>query len=309
MDVQFTILLVLGCFFALQSFVTKEKTSTFVPILKDMKTLSIGFFLLFLCGACSNGKDATKVSETVVLADSTASDSLTELDVPDNLDGTFDDFVYTYASDKQFQLHRTHFPLPYTEDNVRKSIPRTEWIHDALYTEQEFYNMLFDSEADMDYEKNTDVDTVYVAWLFLDKQKTRRYHFHREQGRWMLQNIEEVSLKGNPNEDFLLFFHQFCNDSIYQRAHVSSPLKFVTTDPDDDFKVMEAFISVDQWFAFRPSLPKDKMTNICYGQPYSATTRQKVVTFRGIGSGYSNTLFFTRDKGSWRLSAYEDLSN
>ena len=274
-----------------------------------MKTLSIGFILLFLCGACSNGKDATKVNETAVLADSTASDSLTVLDVPDNLDGTFDDFVYAYASNKQFQLHRTHFPLPYTDGSVRKSVPRSEWVHDALYTEQEFYNMLFDSEADMDYEKNTDVDTVYVAWLFLDKLKTRRYHFHREQGRWMLQNIEEASLKGNPNEDFLKFFHKFCNDSIYQRAHVNSPLKFVTTDPDDDFKVMEAFISVDQWFAFRPSLPKDKMTNICYGQPYSAATRHKVVTFRGIGSGYSNTLFFTRDKDSWRLSAYEDLSN
>lgn len=298
------------CFLSLQSFVTKEKTFTFVPILKDMKTLSIGLFLLFLCSACGNKTDAVKINEAVVLADSAAWDSLGEFDVPDNLDETFDDFVYTYASDKQFQHHRTHFPLSYTKDSVQKSILREEWVHDALYTEQEFYNMLFDSEADMDYEKKTDVDAVYVAWLFLDKQKTRRYHFHRdEQGRWMLQNIEEVSLKGNPNEDFLRFFHKFCNDSVYQRAHVRSPLKFVTTDPDDDFKVMEAFISVDQWFAFRPSLPKDKMTNICYGQPYSAAAWQKIVTIRGIGSGYNNTLFFTRDKGSWRLSAYEDLSN
>lgn len=274
-----------------------------------MKTLSIGLVMLLLCAACGHRNEAKVLDSEVVMADSLAADSISMAAFPDNLDDTFDDFVYTYAADKRFQLHRTRFPLPYTEDGRRTGIPRSEWVHDALYTKQEFYNMLFDSEADMDYEKKTDVDSVYVAWLYLDKQKTRRYHFARVKGHWMLQNIQEVSLAGNPNEDFLSFFYKFCNDSVYQREHIESPLKFVTTDPDDDFKVMEAFISVDQWFAFRPLLPKDKMTNINYGQPYSASTSQKIVTFQGIGSGYSNTLFFSRRGDSWKLSAFEDLSN
>lgn len=281
-----------------------------------MKTLSIGLVLLLLCGACSHKQDrgnedsiVDEAADSVAAMDSLVMDSLEEASIPDNLDETFDDFVFTYASDKRFQLHRTHFPLPFTEDSVKTTIPRSAWIHDALYANLEFYNMIFDNEEDMEYEKKTDVNRVYVAWLFLDKQKTRRYHFERLKGRWMLQNIQETSLNGNPNEDFLKFFYKFCNDSIFQRNHIESPLKFVTVDPEDDFKVMEAFISVDQWFAFRPSLPKDKMTNINYGQPYSAQSRQKVVTFRGIGSGYNNTLFFTRTKDSWKLSGYEDLSN
>ena len=265
--------------------------------------------MLLLCASCGKGKEPARVDSAAAPADSMQTDWAEAPDTPDNLDGTFDDFVYTYASDKQFQLRRTTFPLPFVQDGRRTSIPRSQWAHDALYTELEFYNMIFDSEADMEYEKKTDVDSVYVAWLYLDRQEARRYHFRRKGGQWMLENIEEASFKGSPNADFLRFFHRFCNDSVYQRAHIKSPLKFVTTDPDDDFKVMEAFISVDQWFAFRPLLPKDKMTNICYGQPYRATSREKVVTFRGIGSGYNNTLFFTRHDGSWRLSAFEDLSN
>lgn len=276
-----------------------------------MKTLFIGLGALLLCAACGGGKGSGKTDGALSAADSVmVADTMAAVSsLPDNLDGTFDDFVYTYASDKHFQLSRTCFPLPCTENGERIEIPRSEWEHDALYANQEFYNMLFDTEADMDYEKNVDVDSVYVAWLFLDKQRTRRYYFGRVRGHWMLQNIEEASLKGTPNEDFLRFFYEFCNDSTFQRAHIKSPLKFVTTDPEDDFRVMEAFISVDQWFAFRPVLPTDRMTNINYGQPYSAAAREKIVTFRGIGSGYNNTLFFTRHGGSWRLTAYEDLSN
>lgn len=282
---------------------------------EGMKTLSIGIIVLLLFGACSNGQGAKRVNSGVVTVDSVAADSVAAdsvramMDVPENLDETFDDFVYTYASDKQFQLYRTHFPLPYEEDSVQTTIARSAWIHDALYTNLEFYNMLFDSEPDMEYEKKTDVNRVYVSWLFLDTSKTRRYHFERVNGRWMLEDIEETSLKNDPNEDFLQFFYKFCNDSIFQREHVESPLKFVTTDPDDDFNVMEAFIEVDQWFAFRPNLPKDKMTNINYGQPYSPSSKEKIVTFRGIGSGYSNTLFFSRKHDEWYLSSFEDLSN
>ena len=284
-----------------------------------MKTLSVGFIMLFLCYACKPGNgssDGNSVAMTavgdssaVVQADSLVMDSAAKAAIPKNIDETFDDFVYTYASDKRFQLYRTHFPLPYVKDTVRVEIKRSEWIHDALYTNLEFYNMLFDSEPDMEYEKKTDVNRVYVSWLFLDTSKTRRYHFERVNGRWMLEDIEETSLKNDPNEDFLQFFYKFCNDSIFQREHVESPLKFVTTDPDDDFNVMEAFIEVDQWFAFRPNLPRDKMTNINYGQPYSPSSKEKIVTFRGIGSGYSNTLFFSRKHDEWYLSSFEDLSN
>lgn len=270
--------------------------------------------MLLLCAACGQRKEVKVLDSEVVVADSLAADSLAAdsasmAGISDKVDETFDDFVYTYASDIRFQLHRTCFPLPYTEDGAQTAIPRGQWVHDALYSNQEYYNMLFESEDDLEYEKDMKVGTVYVDWLYLDKQKIRRYHFGRVKGHWMLQDIREESLAGNPNEGFLQFFYHFCNDSVYQREHIESPLKFVTTDPDDDFKVMEAFISVDQWFVFRPLLPGDKMTNIDYGQPYSKAASQKIVTIRDIGNGYNNMLFFSRHGNSWKLSAFEDLSN
>lgn len=283
-----------------------------------MRTLSIGLVLLLLCYACSGKKEkeGSLQREPVKAEDSLSDsedtlvmDSVAKAAIPKNLDETFDDFVYTYAKDRRFQLLRTRFPLPFVTDSTKTTVDRKEWIHDDLYTHQEFYNMLFDKESDMDYEKKTDVNKVYVAWLFLDKQKTRRYNFERVNGEWTLLNITEKSLRKNPNEDFLKFFYRFCNDSVYQRNHVEQSLKFTTSDPEDEFNVIEAFISVDQWFVFRPALPHKKMTNINYGQPYSAKTQQKIVAFRGIGNGYSNTLFFSRKGGEWILTAYEDFSN
>lgn len=283
-----------------------------------MRTLSIGLVLLLLCYACSGKKEkeGSLQREPVKAEDSLSDsedtlvmDSVAKAAIPKNLDETFDDFVYTYAKDRRFQLLRTRFPLPFVTDSTKTTVDRKEWIHDDLYTHQEFYNMLFDKESDMDYEKKTDVNKVYVAWLFLDKQKTRRYNFERVNGEWTLLNITEKSLRKNPNEDFLKFFYRFCNDSVYQRNHVEQSLKFTTSDPEDEFNVIEAFISVDQWFVFRPALPHKKMTNINYGQPYSAKTQQKIVAFRGIGNGYSNTLFFSRKGGDWILTAYEDFSN
>ncbi len=284
-----------------------------------MKTLSVGFIMLFLCYGCRPGRGnsgggsiAVTVAEdssAIVQADSLVMDSAAKAAIPENIDETFDDFVYTYASDKRFQLYRTHFPLPYVKDTARVEIRRSEWIHDALYANLEFYNTLFDKEEDMEMEKDTRMDKVNVSWLFLDKKEARRYYFERNKGHWMLESITQKSYGNEPNEAFLSFFYVFCNDSVFQRKHVAPSLKFVTNDPDDDFNVIEAFISVDQWFAFRPSLPNNKMTNIDYGQPYSAKSRHKIVTFRGIGTGYGNTLFFTREGDSWILTEYEDLSN
>ena len=276
-----------------------------------MKTLFIGLGALLLCAACGGGKGSGKTDGALLAADSVmVADTMAAVSsLPDNLDGTFDDFVYTYASDKHFQLSRTCFPLPCTENGERIEIPRSEWEHDALYANQEFYNMLFDTEADMDYEKNVDVDSVYVAWLFLDKQRTRRYHFGRVRGHWMLQNIEEASLKGTPNEDFLRFFYEFCNDSTFQRAHIKSPLRFVTTDPEDDFRVMEAFISVDQWFAFRPPLMQGTLTNVHYGQMELSDSKTKIMEIKGFGNGFNCVLYFERRKGLWHLVRFEDLGD
>ncbi len=279
-----------------------------------MKTLLIGFTILFLCDGCKYIKDDRQLEGTTseetnsLLADSLRADS-TEIRVPtQHFDQTFDDFVYAYMHDERIQLARTHFPLPLINDSTQTFILREEWIYDPLYSQAEYYHLLFDKEEDMDLTRISS-DSVYVAWLYLDKHLSRHYNFERKNQCWLLKSISELSMKGNPNEEFLDFFYRFCNDSVYQREHIQPSLKFITSDPEDDFRVIEALIDIDQWFVFRPVLPTDRMTNINYGQRYSPMSQTKIVAFRSIDSGFNNTLFFNRFGYSWRLSAFEDLSN
>jgi len=63
-------------------------------------------------------------------------------------------------------------------------------------------------------------------------------------------------IKNDENENFIEFFHKFATDSIFQRSRTREPLTFVTTDPDDDFSILETTMEVNQWFAFAPRLPK-----------------------------------------------------
>lgn len=82
----------------------------------------------------------------------------------------------------------------------------------------------------------------------------------------MLEAINLRPIEENENEDFVEFFGHFATDSIFQSRRIRQPLVFVTTDPDDDFSILETTLDLNQWFAFKPALPADKLSNINYGQ-------------------------------------------
>jgi hypothetical protein len=85
-------------------------------------------------------------------------------------------------------------------------------------------------------------------------------------------------------------------------------LKFVTTDPNDEFSVINATIDVNQWFAFKPQLPKVQISNINYGQLDTNKSKSKIVALIGVGNGFSNILHFSKKDGKWKLYKFEDVS-
>ena len=89
---------------------------------------------------------------------------------------------------------------------------------------------------------------------------------------------------------------------------IPTPLQFVTIDPDDEFSILETTLDVNQWYAFRPSLPTDRLSNINYGQKNEDTSRTKILKVNGIGNGYSNVFYFRRRGGEWEMYKYEDTS-
>lgn len=285
---------------------------------ENMKTIFVGMLILAFCCAChsgkgkagdANGRQGEAVDSLLVDSASLGADSMAVTAIPRNADELFDDFIYNYAGDEALQKARTVFPLPYIKEGVKEFIEESEWEHDHLFTKENYYTLLYDKEQDMELEKNLELDSVTVEWLYLDTHEIRQYHFQRQEGLWMLASMEQRSTLDEPYEDFLEFFHKFSNDSIFQREHIAVPLKFVTSDPDDEFQILETTLEIDQWFTFKPLLPVNRMTNIDYGQKHSKNSRRQVIDLRGIGNGFSNTLFFKRIRGEWKLVQFDDLSN
>lgn len=285
-----------------------------------MKKLIIGFCLLGWMASCGGGKKHSDMEEVKMesldsaefVADTIlVEEAVEESVVPPSADESFADFLYNFATNEKLQLRRVLFPLPYYMDNKKDSIQKKEWKHDPLFSQQEFYTMLYDNLDDTALEKDTASTSVRIEWIDLNARKMKRYYFERLYGWWKLEAIDDATMpKEETNqEDFYEFYVRFANDSLFQAERVNEPLPFVAPDPDDDFQILETTIRKEQWFAFQPKLPKEYLNNVNYGQKLDRNSRSRIIELRGFGNGFNNTLYFRCRNGEWRLTRFEDLSN
>ena len=285
-----------------------------------MKKLIVGICLLGWLTSCGGGKKQTAVQEEdmvsvdsmEIVADSLlVEDMEEEPEVPVSADESFADFLYNFALDEKLQLRRILFPLPYYMDNKKDSIEKEEWVHDPLFSQQEFYTMLYDNLDDSELEKDTASTSVRIEWIDLKANKMKRYYFERLYGWWKLEAIDDATMtkEENGQEDFYEFYERFANDSLFQAERVADPLPFVAPDPDDEFEILETTIQKSQWFTFQPQLPTEFLTNVNYGQRLDRNSRVRIIELRGFGNGFCNTLYFRCRNGEWKLTKFEDLSN
>ena len=285
-----------------------------------MKKLIVGICLLGWLASCVGGKkqtttqkeDMALVDSMEIIADSLLLEEVEEEPmVPASADESFADFLYNFALDEKLQLRRILFPLPYYMDNKKDSIQKEEWVHDPLFSQQEFYTMLYDNLDDVELEKDTASTSVRIEWIDLKNHKMKRYYFERLYGWWKLEAIDDATMtkEENGQEDFYEFYERFANDSLFQAERVADPLPFVAPDPDDEFQILETTIQKSQWFTFQPQLPTEFLTNVNYGQRLDKNSRTRVIELRGFGNGFSNTLYFRCRNGEWKLTKFEDLSN
>ena len=284
-----------------------------------MKKLVIAICLLGGMLSCVGGKknadtqeDALPIDTIAFVADTLALEEVEEEPVvPASADESFADFLYNFALDEKLQLRRILFPLPYYTDSRKDSILKEDWKHDPLFSQQEFYTMLYDHLDDAELEKDTASTSVRIEWIDLKGRKLKRYYFERLYGWWKLEAIDDATMpkEENGQEDFYEFYERFANDSLFQAERVVDPLPFVAPDPDDDFNILETTIQKEQWFAFQPKLPGEFLTNVNYGQRLDGNSRTRVIELRGFGNGFCNTLYFRCRNGEWKLTRFEDLSN
>lgn len=281
-----------------------------------MRKIGLGFFLLVFLVSCGNKKTKMDPFATITnLVDSAAhkADTVPQAEVdndpkPIEADESFDDFVYSYASDDALQRQRTKFPLPFYDVDKPSKIERGEWEHDYLFTQQSYYTLLFDDEDDLELVGDSALTSVQVEWILLKNRMVKKYYFERTKGVWMLEAINLRQIEQGENEDFVAFYLRFVTDSVYQSRHIREPLEYITIDPDDEFSILETTLDLNQWYAFRPVLPVDKLSNINYGQKNSDYSNTKILKVNGIGNGYTNIFYFRRHRGEWELYKYEDTS-
>ena len=284
-----------------------------------MKKIIVGICLLGGLVSCGGKKQTGTLSEKVESSDSieVMADSLLmeeveeEPSVPASADESFADFLYNFALDEKLQLRRIIFPLPYYKDSQKDSINKEDWVYDPLFSQHEFYTMLYDNMDDAELEKDTASTSVRIEWIDLKKKKLKRYYFERLYGWWKLEAIDDASLpkEETGQENFYEFYKRFANDSLFQAERVADPLPFVAPDPDDEFQILETTIQKSQWFTFQPKLPNEFLTNVNYGQRLNQDSRTRIIELRGFGNGFCNTLYFRCRNGEWKLTRFEDLSN
>lgn len=280
-----------------------------------MRKLIPGFILFAFLFSCGNKKANVSPFDAITgMVDSAnqAADTVlytgAEAEPEGSADELFDDFIFNYASDESLQRQRTVFPLPYKDGETVSGIEEKSWKHDNFFARQNYYTMLFDKESDMEMVGDTALTSVQVEWIFLKTRMVKRYNFQRDKGRWMLRSIDLRRIEKGENEDFIDFYARFATDSLYQSKHITDPLQYITIDPDDEFSILETTLDRNQWYAFRPVMPAEQLSNINYGQKNDVHSNTKILKVNGIGNGFSNILYFRKRGGEWEMYKYEDTS-
>ena len=164
-----------------------------------MRKIGLGFFLLVFLMSCGNKKTKMDPFTTITnLVDSAShkADTVPEVEEdndpkPIEADESFDDFIYSYASDDALQRQRTKFPLPFYNVDTSSKIEKEDWEHDYLFTQQSYYTLLFDDEDDLELVGDTALTSVQVEWIFLENRMVKKYYFERTNG---VGRCEAISL-------------------------------------------------------------------------------------------------------------------
>lgn len=263
---------------------------------------------MLLGTGCSEKKEAQADSIVVMTdtVDTTSVDSvetiIAETPMPKAADELFDDFFFNFASNKQLQRNRILFPLTVKEGENTRQVQRQEWKMEKFFRTQGYYTLIFDNPKQMKLVKDTAVNTVVVEKIQLRNGTVEQFHFQRRDGQWVLSEINNIAYANTGNASFLTFLDKFLTDEAYQSQSIESPLPYVGPDPngEDENTSINTEIPAAQWQEFLPEIPNDVLYNIDYGQT-NASSKQKILMFKGISNGLETQLVFKQNGADWKL--------
>lgn len=272
--------------------------------------LFIFLVLELLFSACqgqkSNGNEEESVADSTQVADTVVSPLQEEVEeetsMPRAADEMFDDFIFNFAANRGLQSSRIVFPLKVQRGEEVSYVKKGQWQMEYFFMDQDYYTLLFNSEAEMEHVKeSTTIEHAVVEKIYLKAKTVKQFVFERIKGLWMLKEVIHMPLDESRNASFLTFYEQFSSDEEFQSKHLAESVAFVGPDPDDDFAQMEGVITPDTWEAFAPELPSAMIYNIVYGEP-EKENGHKIFVLRGIANGMEIELFFELHGDKWKLT-------
>ena len=281
------------------------KSEGFVTALQEFasapKYVCFALAFVFVLTSGCKGREGSKS----MIAEETEEEPLPERyendDLPKAADELFDDFAYYFASNEGLQRRRIAFPLKVNSTDVEEQ----EWQMDPLFMAAGEYVRIFDSAEQRELANDTTIAHVTIENIHLTADSVRQYFFDRSKGRWQLTAVKDITMHEMPYAKFLNFYQDFATDSAFQQASLNKEISFSSPDPDDDFAMLEGFITPDSWEAFAPELPHDNIYNIVYGKQ-DKRAKKKVFVVCGISNGLEMELTFQQKRGKWKLMRIEN---
>ena len=229
-----------------------------------------------------------------------------EEEPPAAVDELFDDFFYNFIDDARFQGQRIAYPLPCKEGDESEKLTKQDWAQYDHFKNQEVLSVLYEREQDYALSKDTSMQHVGVEWIQLKDDDVERFQFNRVGGKWMLTEIDKKKRGNMPNGDFLNFYAKFMADTVFQGKSLAEPLKVILTSDDGEEEPQEEFLTVEEWFEMRHSLPlpTEEIVNVDYGQA-CISQNKKTLLLQGISNGMQMKFKFNKDGEDWKLMEIE----
>lgn len=277
--------------------------------------MSKGYFFVLLSfillASCGQSKKEVQLAEEAEI-DSIMNEAVDTLqlfeekELPKAVDELFDDFFFTFASDTRFQNQRIRFPLRFKDENAELRLSKEEWHSYNRFCQTEFYSVIYEREKDLALQKDTAINEVCVQWIYLQDGYVEKYNFKRiPQGQWVLFDIEKSDVENAPNGEFVKFYAEFAADSVFQRAHIKTPIS-LHAKPEGDEPENNSELSVDEWFVMKADMPvpKEYLVTIDYGQVNYGIGKKNML-MEGVSNGLFVEFRFEKIDGEWKLYAIE----
>lgn len=276
--------------------------------------------LFYICCAivssCTNfnsGKTETPVADTIpVLNDKVKNilisneEAIKDIYLNRGGDELFDDFLFCYIHDKNFQVQRTMFPVVMTElDGKVDSVRKEDWEGYFEFMEGEYTTNLYNNEQVRTANEETVCLQASVERIDLNTKIITTFEFVKDNGKWSLRAIGNQEFSQSDLADFLKFYSHFSQDTSFQYRSLSKSIRVSMHDPDDEGQTLEGFVTKDQLSTLNSSFPEGIISNIRCGQQFAGTKKilmEKVC----LGNGMIESFHFQRKGKRWELVAYEN---